>query len=225
MASVFSIIISIHAPARGATKYVNAKIYICIISIHAPARGATQCNEPGRHNRPEFQSTLPRGERHGSQNHGKTPSYFNPRSREGSDLSFARLTPINSNFNPRSREGSDLGKARTTEYVVYFNPRSREGSDDSCTISAITASAISIHAPARGATTANIVTLGDFIEFQSTLPRGERHAERIILLMFHVFQSTLPRGERPVIVVLFVYVCNISIHAPARGATTSACAN
>ena len=34
-------IISIHAPARGATTENGCRIYLLCISIHAPARGAT----------------------------------------------------------------------------------------------------------------------------------------------------------------------------------------
>ena len=77
-----------------------------------------------------FQSTLPRGER---------PN-FNPRSREGSD-----------NFNPRSREGSDDKSEVIKEKHYDFNPRSREGSD-ALLCAAVLHIAISIHAPARGAT-------------------------------------------------------------------------
>ena len=36
--------------------------------------------------------------------------YFNPRSREGSDLVLAVVTIFAPNFNPRSREGSDIMK-------------------------------------------------------------------------------------------------------------------
>ena len=32
-------------------------------------------------------------------------------------------------FNPRSREGSDMTQARKRRKMQYFNPRSREGSD------------------------------------------------------------------------------------------------
>ena len=54
--------ISIHAPARGATKIFIREWYKYSISIHAPARGATR----HIHRLPSymvFQSTLPRGER------------------------------------------------------------------------------------------------------------------------------------------------------------------
>ena len=148
------------------------------VSIHAPARGATD----------EASANAPHSDS------------FNPRSREGSDQCFGFNLQ---SFNPRSREGSDTG---CTARTLCFNPRSREGSDlapTRCLKGSDTASTeppalVSIHAPARGATSGKYQQ--PFVRttrpFQSTLPRGER-------------QSTLPRGERLV----------VSIHAPARGAT------
>ena len=38
-----NVIVSIHAPARGATRAVHALPAPCLVSIHAPARGATGC--------------------------------------------------------------------------------------------------------------------------------------------------------------------------------------
>ena len=56
--------ISIHAPAKGATLYLLQRHLFWQISIHAPAKGATSvCN---------FLE--------------KTLHYFNPRTREGCDL-------------------------------------------------------------------------------------------------------------------------------------------
>ena len=54
-------------------------------------------------------------------------------------------------FNPRSREGSDLIQAHSTKEGRNFNPRSREGSDDGGDHNDHKGP-ISIHAPARGAT-------------------------------------------------------------------------
>ena len=45
----------------------------------------------------------------------------------------------------------------------------------------------------RGAS--GVTALG--ARFQSTLPRGERHGGFAIQLIGDMFQSTLPRGERP----------------------------
>ena len=123
-----------------------------------------------------FQSTLPRGERHGiggsdasaildfnprsregsdnimcRQVRSKQKN-FNPRSREGSDADFLNGGKYHDDFNPRSREGSDVGLAVSIGIGFFnFNPRSREGSDR-CFDNLSGRIAISIHAPARGAT-------------------------------------------------------------------------
>ena len=76
----------------------------------------------------------------------------------------------------------------------HFNPRSREGSDKGYAIIANLV-AISIHAPARGATLEYDYETKT-LTFQSTLPRGERPPLWLRLCPHHLFQSTLPRGER-----------------------------
>ena len=61
------------------------------------------------------------------------------------------------NFNPRSRKGSDINFI-TSGYIYFnFNPRSRKGSDGDKVVKAAN-STISIHAPAKGATS-NISTI------------------------------------------------------------------
>src|SRR5690606_29453124 len=75
--------ISIHAPARGATMFSVDARRAGSISIHAPARGATT----------------------DSSNVISFDTYFNPRSRTGSD------------------KPDRVGRA----CVLYFNPRSRTG--------------------------------------------------------------------------------------------------
>ena len=54
--------ISIHAPAKGATRLFPDLSGISVISIHAPAKGATSPNETSK-SLTLFQSTLPRRER------------------------------------------------------------------------------------------------------------------------------------------------------------------
>ena len=56
--------ISIHAPARGATSHFERMNLSGSISIHAPARGATYAVSFLSALLKRFQSTLPRGERH-----------------------------------------------------------------------------------------------------------------------------------------------------------------
>ena len=80
---------------------------ICNISIHAPARGATKRILLFDHIRCYFN---PRS-REGSDKHLfvfiHVAQHFNPRSREGSDTSHKTQFGKLLNFNPRSREGSD----------------------------------------------------------------------------------------------------------------------
>ena len=82
---------------------------------------------------------------------------------------------------------------------------------------------ISIHAPARSDSETREERVRRKI-FQSTLPRGERHLQivKADVLVFK-FQSTLPRGERPDHIKRRRQTNQISIHAPARGATAFLC--
>ena len=99
------------------------------ISIHAPAKGATI--------EPRILTFAVR--------------YFNPRSREGSDMYKASIMLSERHFNPRSREGSDDEHPRICKRTDDFNPRSREGSDVKIAGWKVRQD-ISIHAPAKGAT-------------------------------------------------------------------------
>ena len=101
-----------------------------LISIHAPAKGATirrslQCERSGY-----FNPRSREGSDQGGYTNGSFHKNFNPRSREGSDV--CRENPLESffHFNPRSREGSDGISRFYSVSHLYFNPRSREGSDD-----------------------------------------------------------------------------------------------
>ena len=165
------------------------------ISIHAPARGATN-----RRKRQElhciFQSTLPRGER-----------------RYGNDSKEAK-----DKFQSTLPRGERQCHSHQATLNVHFNPRSREGSDSNQYLFSIWIDGISIHAPARGATVypnGSDVAVG----FQSTLPRGERQKLGTLYVANAKFQSTLPRGERQTLINALDGDEDISIHAPARGAT------
>ena len=98
------------------------------------------------------------------------------------------------NFNPRSHERSD----HITQSFVFrffnFNPRSHERSDVSLVVTSIE-SAISIHAPTRGATGVYCYSRPSH-KFQSTLPREERQVSYNSCIWSCLFQSTLPREER-----------------------------
>ena len=83
------LIVSIHAPARGATWHPSPSPRTSGVSIHAPARGATCATT----------------------HQGVRPGCFNPRARTGRDaLSCARSQTMTC-FNPRARTGRDDGHA------------------------------------------------------------------------------------------------------------------
>ena len=91
----------------------------------------------------------------------------------------------------RERQRSDRGR----QPGMYFNPRSREGSDYHFYWFSIIQHMISIHAPAKGATSKASVFMKTSA-FQSTLPRRERPLSLPVHTFHKQFQSTLPRRER-----------------------------
>ena len=79
---------------------------------------------------------------------------------------------------------------------------------------------VSIHAPAWGAT----VRRGEYqspVAFQSTPPRGGRRHSSGGCCLFGSFQSTPPRGGRLDVPAFNSFPIDVSIHAPAWGATKS----
>ena len=99
-----------------------------------------------------FQSTLPRGERLVKPCCLKYPFNFNPRSREGSDAEKRRGNCMAKvNFNPRSREGSDgMTAGYGMQAAISIHAPARGATKD--TAETCSRQSISIHAPARGAT-------------------------------------------------------------------------
>ena len=125
--------VSIHAPARGATRRAGRRCAPdrcfnprtregCDLPAVVPAAGCAG-----------FQSTHPRGVRL-------------PRPSMSSRVA--------SGFNPRTREGCDDILSSSTHHCLSFNPRTREGCDAPGAGEVAMALSVSIHAPARGATAA-----------------------------------------------------------------------
>ena len=279
--------VSIHAPARGATKNDEEGTDESNVSIHAPARGATFSRLAMRFSMTAFQSTLPRGERPFSPQHCHSIAYefqstlprgerrmvmygtqyrgsFNPRSRAGSDNGEAELEtavvfvsihapargathllqPVGrvfgvsihapargatlargegalrcASFNPRSRAGSDDTVSGPTARKSGFNPRSRAGSDSRRNSTVLRFSRFNPRS--RAGSDPGLADVDLFaLVFQSTLPRGERPSLLKSFGMLSLFQSTLPRGERLSPAPCGLPIRSVSIHAPARGATT-----
>ena len=214
-----AIVISIHAPARGATKWGFNQVYRWDISIHAPARGAT------------LHSVI----------FTEAVTDFNPRTREGCDGSGDVQDPAPGNFNPRTREGCDQGGKFIGRFYSHFNPRTREGCDTNaavlsfqkwisihapargatfCVLYKVIIFPISIHAPARGATVTNSQASNLAVDFNPRTREGCDRAGRLADAFCQIrFQSTHPRGVRRAGNDEKINLRSISIHAPARGAT------
>ena len=78
---------------------------------------------------------------------------------------------------------------------------------------------VSIHAPAWGATIEDLRHAAEPRPFQSTHPRGVRHQLSKRDAQLFLFQSTHPRGVRRGKDARSRHSINVSIHAPAWGAT------
>ena len=130
--SRFLIVISIHAPTRGATpaprrwgkerSYFNPRSHKgsdgesllravpITISIHAPTRGATKRILAG-YSQGKFQSTLPQGERRDITDLFLSPFIISIHAPTRGATKTNRLCYGRSNdFNPRSHKGSDLAR-------------------------------------------------------------------------------------------------------------------
>ena len=141
--------------------------------------------------------------------------YFNPRSREGSDVSNWKFIINHDDFNPRSREGSDVSLSFGTYGFWNFNPRSREGSDTDKWSTQLR-SKISIHAPARGATVQSINNPQQNADFNPRSREGSDHPCNFYAQTFQDFNPRSREGSDHPSLMYFFTVLTISIHAPAR---------
>ena len=145
------ILISIHAPARGATIWIHSGLVIIHISIHAPARGAT---ETWQHSACStgFQSTLPRGERLLALAKQVTNIQFQSTLPRGERRKSDYKSVSGKDFNPRSREGSDMIDSSSRREISIFQSTLPRGERRVTLVLKPSFIWISIHAPARGAT-------------------------------------------------------------------------
>ena len=124
-----------------------------------------------------------------------TVADFNPRSREGSDSSSPPGCNRRYGFQstlPRGERPSLRWPCRVRLPISIHAP-ARGATSRTPYKAPLTF--ISIHAPARGATIFKNFSFY-FSSFQSTLPRGERRGKIRPVYRHNGFQSTLPRGER-----------------------------
>ena len=187
--------VSIHAPARGATAVASPTHKEEQVSIHAPARGATIKSFSIIH-------SLIR---------------FNPRTRTGCDPHLRYFSQPDKRFQSTHPHGVRPFKGGGVSRLSSFNPRTRTGCDLQVPCACSLQVRVSIHAPARGATDCE-VSPNAHAQFQSTHPHGVRPWSANSLGGKRRFN---PRTRTGCDVRASVghSAEEVSIHAPARGAT------
>ena len=125
-----AVMVSIHAPAWGATPLAFTSLGIFLVSIHAPAWGATKGRQ--RCSRSRYVSI-------------HAPAW-------GATASSCAAVPTASCFNPRTRVGCDSHTKLLAMATMCFNPRTRVGCDSDFRVDSVYTLPVSIHAPAWGAT-------------------------------------------------------------------------
>ena len=142
-------LVSIHAPARGATLPGLPGIRTKAVSIHAPARGATfpvlRYFLSGL-----FQSTHPQGVR---------------------PITWL-LRCMHSCFNPRTRKGCDFTSPPSSIQPPVFQSTHPQGVRPHIPHFDNVLTYVSIHAPARGATCLHLFSLGVIVGFNPRTRKG-----------------------------------------------------
>ncbi len=124
----------------------------CSISIHAPAKGATVIKPKSMPKKELFQSTLPRRERQFRDTWHTRLKYFNPRSREGSDVVYlVRVTVLSIFQSTLPRRERRNGQKKEMEPIHISIHAPAKGATHSVRVYVFRVH-ISIHAPAKGAT-------------------------------------------------------------------------
>ena len=168
------ILISIHAPTRGATIKRRFKTIRLSFQSTLP-QGERPSREASRYTADRFQSTLPQGERPPVGSGASATGQFQSTLPQGERRFCFHVFCCKIN---KFQSTLPQGERRISGYLTElckgdFNPRSHKGSDCNLHKTTYGLSPISIHAPTRGATCRNLSSL-NLRQFQSTLPQGER---------------------------------------------------
>ena len=165
--------ISIHAPAKGATRLPCNSLWLISISIHAPAKGATPCCcllLPVL----RFQSTLPR------------------RERQERDCADRLLSAISIHAPAKGATKHIVDIALFCVISIHAPAKGATDRVRKLFVSMI----ISIHAPAKGATSFELPHIILVVDFNPRSREGSDDFDNACNSKPLEFQSTLPRRER-----------------------------
>ena len=212
-------IVSIHAPARGATRKGEAEIAEALVSIHAPARGATNSWGWGMRSIGGFNSRAREGRDEPDKTTGFSKEGFNSRAREGRDRRGAPHRESPSCFNSRAREGRDRPALGMEKRLLGFNSRAREGRDWSCRRRPCACTRFQFTRPRGARLSPRPRPPATWGCFNSRAREGRDAPGSRCRQEQRLFQFTRPRGARPAAGGHSRFGLFVSIHAPARGAT------
>ena len=190
--------VSIHAPARGATKKRLNSFPPSISFQSTRPRGARPHSLEAQEMIGQFQSTRPRGarqDRSARQRKGPRVSIHAP-VRGATRRRPFRTTPRRACFNPRARAGRDVGVGDEALAALLFQSTRPCGARPSLIMTAAAARSVSIHAPVRGATLGGGSLLDSYRVSIHAPVRGATGLGVERLLVELEFQSTRPCGAR-----------------------------
>ena len=211
-------VVSIHAPARGATANCRHRGTQDAVSIHAPARGATKSSGyVARY--AKFQFTRPQGARRVTHNTVWCQSAVSIHApARGATGRTHRRGGAHGRFNSRARKGRDVGSLEGAANLAAFQFTRPQGARPGRARLVRDERAVSIHAPARGATWRTAWTAWRATCFNSRARKGRDFVPagggRFALVSIHAPARGATADKADDNAVL-----RVSIHAPARGAT------
>jgi hypothetical protein len=170
----FDLSLSIHAPARGATKTMR---YRGVVDATFNPRTRTGCDNLALRDHDithGFQSTHPHGVRlfQTTSAHGHVQLSIHAPARGATSSSLRIISRVLS-FNPRTRTGCDPGRKEPEPCIALsIHAPARGATNTPGRLRSHTP--LSIHAPARGATKKSFGVFANNKRFQSTHPHGVR---------------------------------------------------
>ena len=174
---------------------IDQQLYI--VSIHAPAGGATHQLREVADVLGLFQSTRPRGaRRHGRLGRTEEKGRFNPRARGGRDAKTSRPNLPRWKFQSTRPRGARLEVLDVADLVDKFQSTRPRGARQSDHHWERGLHRVSIHAPAGGATWAIVFPLVSKACFNPRARGGRDMVIGVFVGDEGLFQSTRPRGAR-----------------------------
>ena len=176
--------------------YFAANALASCVSIHAPARGATR-NIPLFSRETRFQSTRPRGARHDDIRACVAITSFNPRAREGRDEVHTGKIIVEDVFqSTRPRGARQIAKREIAGLREFQSTRPRGARPQAMAILRTTRR-VSIHAPARGATGDSFAASPAFNRFNPRAREGRDGAQFRVIAPRNVSIHAPARGATP----------------------------